>query len=397
MITIDDLLTKIEKFGIDTLPPSVPNKDKRILKNLAKMIKMPAFITEAQGKLLIKILQENLEAFNFVGAELIPSLKLPTWSRAFRVNDIVRKISIEKVNNNPVIDVEFTFNKDVKKAILEALKNSEGSIHPTDNSGRHIQVTLTEKNLYNIVTGLKRFNFNKTEQVQSLFNDISKIDRKEVYKQFNLFSITNEKLLTKLTREVKTIDSNNQLLLEDRKIRYQYMLSNDPLPQDSLTNKIASRNGPKIFINSKDYSLLELGQSLKELNRMPVLFIFDEYNAPASLENLKALKQALDTLGARFNVGVYFRFKNEGDGETFNKLVSDYGYNQRLDEHNRVSVIPNGKIPKFFLTSDWYPKAVISFSNQFRNNKTSVYCNQCDLIIYYNTQPPVIGTVDAIV
>jgi hypothetical protein len=97
MLTIDDLLNRIESHGIDQLSSSIPNKDRRILKNLAKMIKMPAFITESQGRLLIKILQENLESLHFIGSEIIPSLRTPTWTKPFRSVDSSRKISIVKI------------------------------------------------------------------------------------------------------------------------------------------------------------------------------------------------------------------------------------------------------------------------------------------------------------
>jgi hypothetical protein len=64
---------------------------------------------------------------------------------------------------------------------------------------------------------------------------------------------------------------------------------------------------------------------------------------------------------------------------------------------NDVAIIANGKLPKFFLKTEWYPDATVSFSNQFRNNKTSIYCNNCDMIVYYNTLAPLTGVVDAIV
>ena len=112
---------------------------------------------------------------------------------------------------------------------------------------------------------------------------------------------------------------------------------------------------------------------------------------------VKAIKEVVDAVDPTINVGAYFRFNNNGDGEKFNKLISEYGFNKQLDNNNRVSIIANGKIPKFFLKSDWYPKTVISFSNHFRSNKTSVYCNSCDLIVYYTSSKPMIGIVDVIV
>ena len=137
--------------------------------------------------------------------------------------------------------------------------------------------------------------------------------------------------------------------------------------------------------------------AIKDLKRNPLLLVFDEYNTRNCIENIKLLKNTLDELGVTTNVGIYFRFPNESDGLVFNQLIAEYGYNKALDLDNEISVISNGKIPKFFLKTEWYPKATITFSNQLRNNKTSVYCNECDLIVYYNTTVPVSGNIDVIV
>jgi hypothetical protein len=44
----------------------------------------------------------------------------------------------------------------------------------------------------------------------------------------------------------------------------------------------------------------------------------------------------------------------------------------------------------------WQAQSVVSFTNNFKNNKTSVYCNNIDLIVYYNDKAP-LGDIDAIV
>jgi len=199
-----------------------------------------------------------------------------------------------------------------------------------------------------------------------------------------------------LIKNIGVIDSTNMLLLEDRKIEFQYTVKGN-LDDSSLANKIAKRTNNKIFINSSEYTLFDVAQAIRQLRKMPALCIFDEYDAGASIKNLKIVKTVVDAVDPTVNVGVYFRFNNSGDGEQFNKLVSEYGFNKQLDNNNRLSIIANGKIPKFFLKSDWYPKTVVSFSNHFRNNKTSVYCNSCDLIVYYTSSQPMIGTVDVIV
>jgi hypothetical protein len=70
---------------------------------------------------------------------------------------------------------------------------------------------------------------------------------------------------------------------------------------------------------------------------------------------------------------VYFRFDNTPEGVAFNKLIADYGFNKQLDGHNQIAILSNGKLPKFFIKNNWYPKSVISFTNHFRNNTPSFH------------------------
>lgn len=394
MLTIDDLLTKIELFGIDNLSSSIPNKDRRILKNLAKMIKMPTFITESQGRLLTKILQENLESLNFIGADLIPSLRTPTWSKSFRPMDSSRKISIIKDSDgNSLIDIECSFNKDIKRILQNISKEMDGQIFKSQT--RHCQFLLTEKNLVAVITSLKKFNFEQSNQVETLYKDIMSIDKNYIVDSFDIKNINNAKLQKSLDAEIKT---RTDVLLTDRRIKYQYSVKEvENVSKVSLKEHLALRSQPKVFVNSQMYSVTALASSLHELNRTKILGIFDEYDVKSCIQNLELIHDVFESMGRKPNIGVYLRFPNEGDGKVFNELVSEYGYNKQLDEHCRMAVIANGKLPKFFLKTDWYPDATVSFSNQFRNNKTSIYCNKCDMIVYYNTQAPLIGVVDAIV
>ena len=396
MLTIDNILLKIEEHSIDKLNSSVPVKDRRILKNLVRMIQMPSFITESQGRLLIKILQENMEALDFIGSELIPSLKNPSWTKSFKTVDVIRQLSISKNSSgNSFIDIDCSFNKEIKKSLVTLIRNIEGATF-TIISGKRTSILLTEKNLYNTVKELDKHDFDKSEQVIKLYNEISSLDMLGTKDSFSIHKTSNIKLKNRLIKNIGAIDSTNMLLLEDRKIEFQYNVTGN-LDDSTLANKIAKRTNNKIFINSSEYTLLDVAQAVRQLRKMPALCIFDEYDASASIKNLKTVKTVVDAVDPAINVGVYFRFNNAGDGEQFNKLISEYNFNKQLDNNNRVSVIANGKIPKFFLKSDWYPKTVISFSNQFRNNKTSVYCNSCDLIVYYTSSKPMIGTVDVIV
>lgn len=398
MMTIDDIIFKVENYGIDRLPMSVPPKDKKILKSISRLIRTTEYITESQANLTIKVLKENLETLNFVGSDLIPSLKLPTWSRKFKITEKIRNISIKTTNDKSVvIEIEASYTKELKRIITALQKNAEGDMSFTDN--KKYWILLTEKNLLKVVDALKKYNFHKSTEICEIYEKVKAIDLSAVVKNLNFENIENEKMKELLKVDIGSEDFSSALLLHDRNIAFQYQYDKKipNLDENSLLYKIATRKNPKIFVNSQSHSLKDLAVCLRKLNRLPVLLVLDEYNPKNCLEIIKNLKSTLDDLKFYDNVGVYFRFDNTGEGALFNKLVAEYGYNKNLDVDNKIAVLSNGKIPKFFIKNTWYPKTVISFTNNFRNNKTSVYCNNCDLVVYYNQTAPLSGNVDAIV
>jgi hypothetical protein len=125
--------------------------------------------------------------------------------------------------------------------------------------------------------------------------------------------------------------------------------------------------------------------------------VFNGHESKECLENLKKVQLALDNNSITSNIGIYFRFDNTNDtNKKFNQLVSDTNYNSQLDSSTIVAGIANNKLPKFMVKNTWYPRSVISLTNSFKTNKTSVYCDAVDLQIFYNDRQPIIGGVDAL-
>lgn len=398
MMTIDDIIFKIENYGIDRLPMSVPPKDKKILKSMSRLIRTTEYITESQANLIVKVLKENLETLNFVGTDLIPSLKLPTWSRKFKTSEKIRNISIKITNDNvAVIEIEASYSKELKKTITALQKSVEGDMSFTNN--KIYWILLTEKNLVKVVDALKKYNFQKSTEICEIYEKIKAIDPIAIMNNLDFQNNENEKMKEMLQADIGFENISSALLLHDRNIAFQYLYDKEipNIDENSLLYKIATRKNPKIFVNSQNHSLKDLAVCLRKLNRLPVLLILDEYNPKNCIEIIKNLKSTLDDLNFYDNVGVYFRFDNTGEGVVFNKLIAEYNFNKNLDPDNKIAILSNGKIPKFFIKTNWHPKAVISFTNNFRNNKTSVYCNNCDLVVYYNQTAPLSGNVDAIV
>lgn len=391
-MTTDALLIKLFQQGIEKLGPLVPTRDKKILISLSKQITAGHFLTENQSKLLVKILTENLKFISDKVAEHRSSIETPSWSQSFRVIEQVRKIFMGKEDDGRIL-VEFTYNKRLRQQISDLNKSVEGQMLAVNN--KQYSIPLTEKNLHLVVNAFKNQGFEIDHILMEFYGEILEI-LKTANTQFNVFSLTDKKLETAVINEVGGITEDNLILLNDRRQRFQYSIFQKN-PEISLKNSLANRPSTRVWIDRTQTSLDDVVEALGKLDRLPLLVIFNGHESKECLQNLKKLEISLKNCGVANDIGIYFRFDNVSDqNKNFNNLVSQLGYNAQLADSTLVAGIANNKLPKFLLKSKWYPKSVISFSNNFKANKTSVYCDAVDLIVYYNEKRP-LGGADAIV
>ena len=389
MITIDSVLTELFQLGIDKLDTRISNRDKKVLISLAKQMAVGQFLTENQSTLLIKIFKENKDSIPFAYNDAIET---PTWSRPFRVLEQFRRMFITKENDGRII-VEFTYNKRLRQYISDLTKQLDGQL--LSMNSKQYSLPLTEKNLYLIVRTFKNQGFDIDPLIMEFYEEISNILSTDV-DMFDVFDLPNKNIITAITNEIGNITPENVLLLNDRRLRFQYSIY-PKSPENSLTNSLANRPNTKVWIDSTTTPLTEVVKSLQSLNRLPVLVVFNGHESKECLQNLKKLSDALKNNNIIDNNGIYFRFDNVTDSnKDFNHTIAQLGYNSPLNENTLVAGIANNKLPKFLIKSHWYPMSVITFSNNFKSNKTSVYCDAVDLIVYYNDKRP-LGGVDAIV
>lgn len=391
MITIDQLLTDLYKNGIEKLDNAIPHRDKKILISLAKQLNFGNFLTENQGKLLIKILKENLIHIKHDKEDVSIAVEFPLWSKSFRVIEHFRKMYLAKEYNQHIV-LEFTYNKALKLHFQEIRKNLEGQI--LSEAGK-LLVPLTEKNVLTLVSGFLNHKFKISDDLMEIYEKIKAISesKKEF---FEIYSTENKKLQAAVISEIGSISHDNDLLIRDRRIRFQYLVSSSKTG-DTLTDKIADRTNNKIFVNSNEFSLEDTFTALENLDRLPVLLIFNGHDSKDCLSNIVDLSNVLSKKPHINRVGIYFRFDNTTEDNTkFNKQISDSKLNSYLAPDTLVAGIENGKLPKFLLNSQWYPKSIISFTNNFKANKTAIYADAVDLVIFHNTKEPLGGGIDAI-
>jgi hypothetical protein len=248
---------------------------------------------------------------------------------------------------------------------------------------------LTEKNIVTVVEAFQPIGFTIEEKILDFYKTIKSWEKTEVENQFLLTNIANDNFQKHIAADLGMHTAIDQNIIRDRSVRYQYFTDKPEKNPENLTEKIANRDSAKVWVDKKTNSLEDVFKSIAELKRFPVLLVFDSYDAKSNHKNLAEIGEILEKQGISDEVGIYFRLSSNDIGKEFNQLVKDKNYNCQLTASTKVVGVQNGKIPKFFLTSEWKPMSVISIDNMLRHSKTAVYASYCDLVIAYTESEPI--------
>ena len=389
-MTLDQVLKTLTQ-QIKTVDYKIPAKDRRILISLSGQLDQGSFLTENQANLLVKILTENVKSIEASGIELTESLTYPTWSHPFRIIEKIRKIYLDQ-NHPDLIFVEFTHDKRLRTKLISLNGKLSGSVNSL--TSKIHTVTFCEKNIHLLLREFAGDKFTIDDKISVFDQEIRKI-LKDKTNPYNVFQLKNENLKKIIEDEIGPITHDNLLLLHDRKFRYQYQIS-EKITEKSLTTDIAQRTSPRIFIDNKKVSLEAVIKSIKELHRFPVLLVFDGHVSKNDKKSLDLVANAIAANDISDQVGIYFRFNRPADDFNFNATIGELKYNKNLSSETMIAGIANNKIPKFLVDSNWKPNSIISFTTNFKNNKSYVYFSDVDLSIYYSEKQPLGGNIDAV-
>ena len=366
------------------------DKDIKAFNGLVSTIKNHYFLTDGQASFYIGLLEKNKHILSRLFIDFDADLTYPIWSKPFRQIEIIRKMYIL----NDVITIESNYSNEVKDIMPKLYNNINGVI--CISPGKTYTATLSEKNIVDLVNKLRPLNFDISEEILNYYETIMSWNVHDVLDKFNIRNITDEETRQLIMSDIGTDTPIDSLIVNDRRLRYQYHNDNGyniglSTEQGSLPELIANRHTTKVWIDCNIHSLDDVIATLKELKRFPILVTLGkdtDKNTSAHLYNILTACE----LNNNNNIGVYFRLKNTEDGKAFNNLVADKKYNNMLDETTQVAVVEAHTIPKFFLTTAWYPMAVISIHDKLRHSKTAIYANQTDLNITYSANAPFIET-----
>ena len=389
--TVDKLLLKIVNFTTPTIEEKISKKDSQVLRSLATSISSHFFITENQSRLLIKILKDNSKKINDFSEEIDETLSAPMWSRKFRQIEQVKKMYIAPgEDGDPCIIIDFTFSSQIRKIMQDVARHAENLVIIAN--GKKYSAELTEQNVILLINALDGENFDIDEKLKNHYLTIKSWSETEIRNQFLITNIAHQNFQRAITADLGLSTTIDQSIINDRSMRYQYLTENPKNPGENLVEHIANRSKTKVWIDRNEHTLAEIISALKQLRRLPVLVVFDQYDETRTFDHLKLLSESLEKNEIFHDIGIYFRLPNTEQGKQFNKFIADKKYNNQLDQTTQVVGVQSGKIPKFFLSNLWKPMSVIALDTRMglRHGKTAVYSNCCDLIIEYAEQPTLI-------
>lgn len=391
-MTVDKLLLKLTSNTICPVEDFMTGKDARLTHSLTTAVKSPHFITENQAKLLIKLLTNYIKNVTSLETDAETILSQPTWSKSFRVVEQVRRIYLNTAENGEIaIFVEFTFSSVIRKILNNISKNVQGGVQTI--STKLVSVELTEKNIVVLLDSLKSQKFEIDQKIQDFYKIVKKWSLTEECNNLFFGDSLISSIKTGMESEFDQTAENIDNLILDRSLRYQFFVKKPEKISENLEEHIVHRTHSKLWVDSNQYSLENLFATLKNLNRLPALVVFDSWATDTCLENLKNLSFSLEKTDLDNNVGIYFRLDNEASGKEFNSIIGEKKYNAKLDNSTIIAGVQTGKLPKFFLKDcSWEPKSVIVLGNNLRHSKTAVYSNRCDLIISYSDKPSIFET-----
>lgn len=389
MLTTDQLLNNLIDNGAISQCDKISDQDKKIFGSLRHQLKKQVFLTEKQGNLLIKLLQNNKKHLHLTTEEIYV-INTPFWSQEFRLYFPIRKIYFSNEKRDSII-IEFSYDKELKQKLSKEFDPS-ASRRALSSTSNRITIYPTEYNILKLIHTIKNDNFEIEHDILDLYQKIE-LAIKNHTNYIDILNEKNQNLFNIVTKDLTDKD-NTDLILLDRRIKFQYEYKSTNI-QNTLAYKIASRKNSTLYVNSKIYELQNIFEAFTQLKRFPILIIFDEHEISTCNRLLDELNNVLKISNIENKTGVYFRFNNSVN-KIFNQKISEYNFNQYLDYDTNIVGISLKQLPKFLLKTDWYPRSVISLTANFRHSKVWSYCNQSDLIIFYSEVEPLTRNHDVV-
>jgi len=381
-------------------PFNLYNENRKVLYSIGTQVFKGKALTDKQHELVKSLLVEwYSDQFKAVGINIDHHVDI--LRSEYRVVDKSHWVKKTTSEGNTYISIRFPFSNNaidhiakIKSLTSDRLTHKEDYVYKD-----HIHsFRYNEINVYKIVNIANSFDnkpFEFDEEVIQDYNDIKKFDTNKdeyvpgIYNlEYKNIPTTLESHLTKLYG--KPSESNIVELWDKRRLYGLHSFDTiDISNYSTLSNKILERQVANIQIRSDVWTLEQLFESIRELNRFPLLVLINEDYASDELSMFwNVVKGFIDNN----EVSVTFRLDNKNN-EEFNQFIRDKGLNNSVTNKTKIVVANRKKISKPVIKSEWTPTCMLTFgTSRIPNHIVNIYMESFDLKFFYIKEDSLISS-----
>lgn len=373
MIYVEEYLQHyVENIGVE-------DSNKQILESINRQVKKGMALTDRQHDLIVKIMQEKLDGFT--GNEPVREpLRQIDRSKYITVVDTIEtfrdRVYESYKQDWQWIKLRFPF---AKKTIVsvEKIANTHRQ-HYYHQKGTHEHYfKLTENTVKDICLEFSKKDFEISEQILELYNQIAEIEKSPL--DYIPCYVDNQ--LRNVDLDISDLKPYQVL---DRKRQLGLSRVDAEVPA-GIVGTICNRDSSYILIKPSLFSIDNLVSGIVNLDRYPLLVLI---TPGKELDQMTTVYNAFKNVVDSSQQCALFRVENKNNEYNVNNFIHEKSLNNWLDQNTKIVYIKSDKLPKLLIKEEWVPQSVLSLDSTRKNSTVTTYVKDvCDLIIDFDNEP----------
>jgi len=365
--------------------------DQKLIKSLSNQFRKSIALTDRQLDLcLMKIekyrigLKSNLVDVDHLLTNV--PLRMP-----LREIDRTKRVSLIKdTDGKTKIHIKFVFSKKFG-AIWNNIAQQTSF---NDVSNQEKTIPFKENTLYLVVNELKELDFEFTNEVMALYNEIDEIIHNPInyvpYIDYNNNTVEVKNISNYCQTYLDTLNKDEDFLVKIAQLKNCGIYHKSrrilaKIAQDSpsfLIKTILQETSTRFRLLPSQYDIDTIIGIINRLKQTPLLIIVNEQKDVTI--QVKTIVNSLLKVMTTNEINVFFRLNNTDEhGQEFNEYVRNNKLNNYIDETTKVVIITRNRIPKPLFSSNWKPTSAIVFEG-YDHGKIAAFLKDIPNVYYFN-------------
>ena len=400
ILTIEDCLETLA--GLRQAPKfEIVKEDHTIVTSIARQCFKGTALTDRQFALMQEKLQtykQQFEQHEYVNFDLaVDTLRQPLRhidrSKYIRIVNHGEMLGPDRVYESyksewKWIKVRFPFSK--KLIIdLQSIKHGPNEYHHEKGTHEHY-FYFNETNVYNVIEIFKNKNFVIDSELLEYYEKVKLLEDEKTHAPAIIdfeFKNVHPRAQELALQELGNPSIENIVCYKDRAniygIKYFDNTLQRALEQENvLTKSIVGRRTKEVFVKSTKWTLDEVVNSLRDLQRIPLVVLLDDTKDPCA--DLMRSYNVFKYLFSSDEISVQFRLSSDKDNG-FNDYIKNNKLNSPVDNNTKIVYTSMDKLNKPLFVSDCNPRTALLMSSHRLGLKPQKWLSSnFDLVIHYD-------------